>query len=83
MDTRPLPLIATADPLLLDDLLRLATAAATEVAVARTPDRALSLCRHAPLVVVGAELRASLRTADTPPGRHGFVSRTAGGEDPP
>ncbi|GAA0980859.1 hypothetical protein GCM10009551_023030 [Nocardiopsis tropica] len=82
MDTRPLPLIATADPLLLDDLLRLATAAATEVAVARTPDRALSLWRHAPLVVVGAELRASLRTADPPPGRHVFVSRTDGGEDP-
>ena len=74
---RPRPLIATADPLLLDDLLRLATAAATEVAVARTTDRALSLWRHAPLVVVGAELRASLRTADPPPGRHVFVTRTS------
>ncbi|MFD3685794.1 septum site-determining protein Ssd [Nocardiopsis sp. NPDC058631] len=88
MDPRPRPLIATADPLLLDDLLRIATAAATEVAVAQTPDRALSLWRHAPLVVVGAELRASLSTADPPPGRHVFVARASddaapvGREDP-
>lgn len=75
----PRPLIATADPLLLDDLLRLATAAATEVAVAHTLDRALSQWTHATLVVVGAELRSSLRTADPPPGRHVFVARA--GED--
>ncbi len=77
MDVQRRPLLATADPLLLDDLLRLATAASTEVAVARTLDRALSLWPRAPLVVVGADLRALLRAADPPPGRHVVVARDA------
>ncbi|WP_150254928.1 septum site-determining protein Ssd [Nocardiopsis deserti] len=77
MDVQHRPLLATADPLLLDDLLRLATAASTEVAVAHTPDRALSLWPHAPLVVVGADLRALLRAADPAPGRHVVVTRDA------
>lgn len=75
MDVQHRPLLATADPLLLDDLLRLATAASTEVAVAHTLDRALSLWPRAPLVVVGADLRALLRSADPPPGRHVVVTR--------
>ncbi|WP_435109966.1 septum site-determining protein Ssd [Nocardiopsis synnemataformans] len=75
MDVQHRPLLATADPLLLDDLLRLATAASTEVTVAHTLDRALSLWPHAPLVVVGADLRALLRAADPPPGRHVVVTR--------
>ncbi|NKZ01498.1 septum site-determining protein Ssd [Nocardiopsis alborubida] len=78
MDVQHRPLLATADPLLLDDLLRLATAASTEVAVAHTLDRTLSLWPHAPLVVVGADLRALLRAADPPPGRHVVVTRDAG-----
>ncbi|OOC56031.1 MULTISPECIES: septum site-determining protein Ssd [Nocardiopsis] len=75
MDVQHRPLLATADPLLLDDLLRLATAASTEVTVARTPDRALSLWPRAPLAVVGADLHAALRDADPPAGRHVVVSR--------
>lgn len=75
MDVQHRPLLATADPLLLDDLLRLATAASTEVAVAHTLDRTLSLWPHAPLVVVGADLHALLRAADPPPGRHVVVTR--------
>ncbi|WP_285734996.1 septum site-determining protein Ssd [Nocardiopsis sp. ATB16-24] len=81
MDIRQRPLLVTADPLLLDDLLRLATAASTEVTVSRTPDRALSLWPHAPLVVVGADLRSVLRDADPPPARHVVVVRRA--QDPP
>ncbi|WP_047867804.1 septum site-determining protein Ssd [Nocardiopsis sp. RV163] len=75
MDVQHRPLLATADPLLLDDLLRLATAASTEVAVAHTLARALSLWARAPLVVVGADLHALLRSADPPPGRHVIVTR--------
>lgn len=75
MDDQHRPLLATADPLLLDDLLRLATAASTEVTVAHTLDRALSLWPRAPLVVVGTDLRALLRAADPPPGRHVVVTR--------
>ncbi|ASU56175.1 septum site-determining protein Ssd [Nocardiopsis dassonvillei] len=85
MDDQHRPLLATADPLLLDDLLRLATAASTEVTVAHTLDRALSLWPRAPLVVVGTDLRALLRAADPPPGRHVVVTRdpreaTVGGD---
>ena len=75
MDIRQRPLLVTADPLLLDDLLRLATAASTEVTVSHTADRALSLWPHAPLVVVGADLRAVLRDADPSPARHVVVAR--------
>ncbi|WP_150243968.1 septum site-determining protein Ssd [Nocardiopsis quinghaiensis] len=78
MDVQHRPLLATADPLLLDDLLRLATAASTEVTVAHTPDRALSLWPRAPLVVVGDDLRAALGDADPPAGRHVVVSRDPG-----
>lgn len=67
MDVPQRPLIVTADPALLDDLLRLATAAATEVAVAPDPERALRSWRRAPLVVVGADLRGMLGEAHPPP----------------
>ncbi|WP_159944317.1 MULTISPECIES: septum site-determining protein Ssd [unclassified Nocardiopsis] len=77
MDDRTL--LATADPLLLDDLLRLAAAASAEVAVAHTTDRALSLWPHAPLVVVGADLCAALAGTDPPPGRHVVVARETAG----
>lgn len=66
MDVPQRPLIITADPALLDDLLRLATAAATEVAVAPDPERALRSWRRAPLVVVGADLRETLGEAGPP-----------------
>lgn len=79
MDVQHRPLLATADPLLLDALLGLATAASAEVTVAHTLDRALSLWPHAPLVVVGADLDRALRRADPPPGRHVVVARTDDG----
>lgn len=75
MDAQHRPLIATADPLLLDDLLRLASAASTEVTVVHTPDRVLSLGPHAPLTVVGADLHTALRGTGPPPGRHVVVAR--------
>ncbi|WP_304452446.1 septum site-determining protein Ssd [Nocardiopsis sp. YSL2] len=83
MDVRSRPLLATADPALLDDLLRLASAASTEVNVARTVDQALRSWTHAPLAVVGADLRAALRTADPPPHpRLVVVGRTTDGTRP-
>lgn len=53
------PLLVTADPDLLDDLLRLTAAADGQATVAHTPEQAT---RHweAPLVVVGADLAGTL-----------------------
>lgn len=80
--TPRLPLIVTADPDLLDDLLRLAAAGGTEVDVAHDPAGARSRYSGAPLVLIGADqadacLRARLPRrprvvvvdrADTPAG---------------
>jgi secretion/DNA translocation related CpaE-like protein len=62
------PLIVTDHPGLLDDLLRLAAAAAVEPVVAATPQQAGRDWRRAPLVVVGADLLA--RVADLQPDPH-------------
>ena len=51
----PLPLVVTADPDLLDDLLRLAAAGGTEVEVAADPAAARARFVHAPLVMIGAD----------------------------
>lgn len=67
MDVPQRTLIATADPALLDDLLRLAAAAATEVTIAPSPEQALRAWSRAPLVVVGRDLERTLRTAEPPP----------------
>lgn len=67
MDASPRPLIATADPALLDDLLRLAAAAATEVTIAPGPEQALRSWGRAPLVVVGGDLDRALRATEPPP----------------
>ena len=57
-----LPLVVTADPDLLDDLLRLAAAGGTEVAVAPDPAAARSRFSSASLVVLGADqITACLR----------------------
>src|SRR5699024_4648570 len=69
VDNQPLPLLATDDPQLLEDLLRLAAAASTEVDVARGADHALRLWAHTPLAVVGTDLSSALRNADPPPHR--------------
>ncbi|GHD31727.1 septum formation initiator [Nocardiopsis kunsanensis] len=82
LDSRPRPLIATDDPRLLDDLLRLASAASVEVDLARTVDRAMRLWARAPLAVVGTDLSSALRTADPPPHpRLAVVCRGGAGEN--
>jgi secretion/DNA translocation related CpaE-like protein len=53
--TSRLPLVVTADPDLLDDLVRLAAAGGTEVDVAPDPAAARTRFRAAPLVLVGAD----------------------------
>lgn len=50
-----LPLVVTADPDLLDDLLRLATAGGTEVVVAADPAAARPRFAAAPLVIIGVD----------------------------
>lgn len=50
-----LPLVVTADPDLLDDLLRLAAAGGTEVDVAADPAAARVRFAHAPHVMIGAD----------------------------
>ncbi|GIM90444.1 septum site-determining protein Ssd [Paractinoplanes toevensis] len=55
MSVPRLPLVVTADPELLDDLLRLAAAGGTEVVVAGDPIAARSDYASAPLVVIGAD----------------------------
>src|SRR4051812_362862 len=64
-----LPLVLTADPDLLDDLLRLAAAGGTDVEVVPDPVAARPRYGEAPLVVIGADqgdacLRARLPRRD-------------------
>ncbi|WP_017536185.1 septum site-determining protein Ssd [Nocardiopsis alba] len=68
MDGPRHPLIVTEDPALLDDLRRVAAAAATEITVARTPEQALRSWHRAPLVVVGPDLEPALRGSEPEPG---------------
>ncbi|WP_116248020.1 septum site-determining protein Ssd [Nocardiopsis sp. FIRDI 009] len=85
MDTRFRPLLATDDPVLLDDLLRLAAAASTEVTVARSAVQALRSWSRSPLVVVGADLLPALIAADAPAHPRAVVvtrNHAAGGGSP-
>jgi secretion/DNA translocation related CpaE-like protein len=61
-----LPLVVTADPDLLDDLLRLAAAGGTEVDVAPDPVAARARFAAAPLVLIGADQAAACRRARFP-----------------
>ncbi|WP_250029186.1 septum site-determining protein Ssd [Paractinoplanes maris] len=62
MPAARLPLVVTADPDLLDDLLRLAAAGGTKVDVAPDPAAARARYGAAPLVMIGADqLEACLR----------------------
>ncbi|MFD6094982.1 septum site-determining protein Ssd [Nocardiopsis flavescens] len=61
------PLIATADTDLLDDLLRLSAAASVRVNTAGSVDRALLSWPRSPLVVLGADLYPELRSGERPP----------------
>lgn len=60
------PLLCTADPELLDDLLRLAAAAGVETDVAGDPVAARGRWPTAPLVVVGADLVDAVIAAGVP-----------------
>ncbi len=62
------PLVVTDDTVLLDDLLRLAAAADTEVTAVSSAARTGRYWSEAPLVVVGADLVGAL--ADAEPPRH-------------
>jgi secretion/DNA translocation related CpaE-like protein len=61
-----LPLVVTADPGLLDDLLRLAAAGGTEVDVAPDPVAARARFTSAPLVMIGADQAAGCLRARLP-----------------
>jgi secretion/DNA translocation related CpaE-like protein len=61
-----LPLVVTADPDLLDDLLRLAAAGGTELDVAPDPAAARSRIPGAPLVVIGVDQAAACLRARVP-----------------
>jgi secretion/DNA translocation related CpaE-like protein len=65
--TRRLPLIVTADPVLLDDLLRLAAAGSAEVHVAHDPVAARVAWTAAPFVLLGADQVEPLARAGLPP----------------
>ncbi|CAM3661490.1 septum formation initiator [Nocardiopsis rhodophaea] len=71
------PLVITDNPELLDDLLRLASAAAVDVTVAHTTANAGRDWSRAPLIVVGADLLSAL--ADLEPEPHPNV--VAAGRD--
>src|SRR4051812_644281 len=62
----PLPLVVTADPELLDELLRLAAAGGTGVEVAADPAAARARYAAAPLVVLGADQIAACLRARLP-----------------
>ena len=61
-----LPLVVTADPDLLDDLLRLAAAGGTEVEVAPDPAAARARVVTAPLMLIGADQAAACLRARLP-----------------
>lgn len=66
------PLLLTADPALLDDLLRLSAAADAEVEVAHAVEVGRPSWSTAPLVIVGADLIEDLARRD-PPRRPGVL----------
>ena len=83
MDVPQHPLVITADPALLDDLLRLATAAATEVTVASDPEEALRTWNRTPLILIDADLEHALRALGPPPHpRSALVTRSTDLPDP-
>lgn len=62
----PRPLLVTADPDLLDDLLRLAASAGLEVEVAAHPGAARPSWSTAPIVLVGYDLAEAVATLQLP-----------------
>lgn len=83
MDVSQRPLVITTNPALLDDLRRLATAAATEVTVVPAPEQALHAWNRAPLVIIDADLEQALRALGPPPHpRSALVTRSPDGPNP-
>ena len=80
MSASRLPLVVTADPDLLDDLLRLAAAGGTQVDVAPDPVAARPRYGVAPLVMIGADQVEACRRARLP--RRSRVSVVSRGELP-
>ncbi|WP_017606917.1 septum site-determining protein Ssd [Nocardiopsis alkaliphila] len=67
MDVSRRPLVITTNPALLDDLHRLATAAATEVTAVPDLGQALHAWHRSPLVIIDADLEHALRALSPPP----------------
>lgn len=78
-----LPLVVTADPVLLDDLLRLAAAGGAEVEVAPDPSAARPGWNGAPLVVIGADQSAGCLRARMPRRPRVVLVGRTGQDDPP
>lgn len=78
-----LPLVVTADPVLLDDLLRLAAAGGTEVEVAPDPATARPRWGGTPLVVIGVDQAAGCLRARLPRRRRMVLVGRSGHDDPP
>ncbi|GAA3961477.1 hypothetical protein GCM10023085_49870 [Actinomadura viridis] len=72
-------MIATDDPSITDDLLRLAAAADAEIELVRDPDRARQGWPWPPLVIVGADLAEAI-AAGSPERRPGVVVVAKGGD---
>ncbi|AGL13962.1 septum site-determining protein Ssd [Actinoplanes sp. N902-109] len=79
---RPLPLLVTGDPDLLDDLVRLAAAGGTELDVAPDPAAARSRWSYAPAVLVGADQAAACLLAGLPRRRRLILAGSAPAIDP-
>ncbi|GAA5076385.1 secretion/DNA translocation related CpaE-like protein [Thermocatellispora tengchongensis] len=75
------PLVITQDDDLLDDLLRIAAAAGTEIDVAHAPALARPYWTRAPVVVVGDDMADALAAAD-PPQRSRVLLVTRAKDDP-
>ncbi|MEU6721066.1 septum site-determining protein Ssd [Nonomuraea sp. NPDC046802] len=75
------PLTITEDPALLDDLVRIAAAAGSQLDVAHTPAHARPFWNLAPLIAVGAD-QADAIAATSPPTRDQVLLVTRDAEDP-
>lgn len=75
------PLVITEDPDLLDDLVRIAAAAGTQLDVAHAPTHARPHWSRAPLVIIGSDL-ADAVAASRPPARDGVLLVTRAPDDP-
>ena len=80
--TPRLPLLVSADPVLLDELLRLAAAGGTDLDVAPDPAAARLRYAGAPLVMIGADQADACRRAQLPRRPQVVIVGTAAAVDP-